>query len=136
MARTTQKGANTVDVDDRDDYDEGRNIILSLISQLRPGSDLSRITLPTFILERKSMLERILSNTPSSYLLGAPTELALAKKTPSVVEVFPHFSYPDVNFWIWVFGWRYRVILRGWQRSIGTEMERRAHWSGLALAAF
>lgn len=84
----------------------------------------------------KGMLERILSNTPSSYLLGAPTELALTRKTPSVVEVFPHFSYPDVNFWIWVFGWRYRVILRGWQRSIGTEMERRAHWSGLALAAF
>lgn len=48
------------DVDDEDDYDDGnRNIILSLIGQLRPGSDLSRITLPTFILERKSMLERI-----------------------------------------------------------------------------
>ncbi len=32
---------------------------MGIISQLRPGSDLSRITLPTFILERKSMLERI-----------------------------------------------------------------------------
>lgn len=48
------------DVDDEDEYDDGnRSIILSLIGQLRPGSDLSRITLPTFILERKSMLERI-----------------------------------------------------------------------------
>lgn len=32
---------------------------MGIISQLRFGSDLSRITLPTFILERKSMLERI-----------------------------------------------------------------------------
>lgn len=32
---------------------------MGIISQLRLGSDLSRITLPTFILERKSMLERI-----------------------------------------------------------------------------
>lgn len=32
---------------------------MGIISQLRPGCDLSRITLPTFILERKSMLERI-----------------------------------------------------------------------------
>jgi hypothetical protein len=32
---------------------------MAIISQLRPGADLSRITLPTFILEPKSMLERI-----------------------------------------------------------------------------
>lgn len=32
---------------------------MGIIAQLRLGSDLSRITLPTFILERKSMLERI-----------------------------------------------------------------------------
>lgn len=32
---------------------------MGIISQLRMGCDLSRITLPTFILERKSMLERI-----------------------------------------------------------------------------
>jgi hypothetical protein len=35
-------------------------VVLShIISQLRPGADLSRVTLPTFILEPKSMLERI-----------------------------------------------------------------------------
>lgn len=51
---------NSVDTDDIDENDEsGQNIILNIISQLRPGSDLSRITLPTFILEKKSMLERI-----------------------------------------------------------------------------
>ncbi|BFZ64702.1 Oxysterol-binding protein OBPa [Saitoella coloradoensis] len=39
--------------------DEGKNIILGIISQLRPGMDLTRVTLPTFILEPRSMLERI-----------------------------------------------------------------------------
>lgn len=34
-------------------------VLLSIISQLRPGADLSRITFPTFILEPRSMLERI-----------------------------------------------------------------------------
>ena len=48
-------------------YDEGKHskgrrylIVLShIISQLRPGADLSRVVLPTFILEPRSMLERI-----------------------------------------------------------------------------
>ncbi|KAJ7795692.1 hypothetical protein B0H14DRAFT_2918166 [Mycena olivaceomarginata] len=40
------------------DEDEG-SIILSLISQLRIGMDLSRVTFPTFVLEPRSMLERI-----------------------------------------------------------------------------
>ncbi|KAJ7051229.1 hypothetical protein C8F01DRAFT_1176332 [Mycena amicta] len=40
------------------DEDEG-SIVLSLISQLRVGMDLSRVTFPTFVLEPRSMLERI-----------------------------------------------------------------------------
>lgn len=81
-------------------------------------------------------LRRVLSHTPSSWLLGSPHRSLLARKAPSIVEVFPRFSYPDVNLWMWVFGWRYRAIQRKWEQSMGTEMERRAHWSGLALAAF
>lgn len=42
-----------------EDDDQARSILMEIISQLRPGMDLTRITLPTFILERKSMLERI-----------------------------------------------------------------------------
>ena len=38
---------------------EQGNVLQHIISQLRPGADLSRITLPTFILEPRSMLERI-----------------------------------------------------------------------------
>ncbi|EDO14753.1 hypothetical protein Kpol_354p1 [Vanderwaltozyma polyspora DSM 70294] len=59
-ANLSKNDNNAMDTDDIDEEDEsGQNIILNIISQLRPGSDLSRITLPTFILEKKSMLERI-----------------------------------------------------------------------------
>ncbi|KAJ6261779.1 hypothetical protein Dda_2578 [Drechslerella dactyloides] len=46
--------------DDTTVVDEGeKSMLLAIISQLKPGADLSRITLPTFILEPRSMLERI-----------------------------------------------------------------------------
>ncbi|CAH6718813.1 oxysterol-binding protein homolog 6 [[Candida] jaroonii] len=48
---------NTDDIDELDN--EGQSILMGIISQLRPGMDLTKITLPTFILEKKSMLERI-----------------------------------------------------------------------------
>lgn len=48
------------DTDDIDELDNnGQSILMGIISQLRLGADLSKITLPTFILEKKSMLERI-----------------------------------------------------------------------------
>lgn len=40
------------------DKDEG-NVLMALIQQLRPGMDLSKIALPTFVLEPRSLLERI-----------------------------------------------------------------------------
>lgn len=49
-----------LDTDDIDELDnEGQSILFGIIDQLKPGCDLSKITLPTFILEKKSMLERI-----------------------------------------------------------------------------
>jgi hypothetical protein len=42
-------------------FDEGnKNIILGIIDQLRKGTDLHRVTLPTFVLEPRSMCERLL----------------------------------------------------------------------------
>ncbi|KAF9243895.1 hypothetical protein BU15DRAFT_86321 [Melanogaster broomeanus] len=57
---------------------------------------------------------------------------------PSLASVFPRFSYPDVNFWIWVFGKRYREVVRGWEASIreGGSNDRRLNWSGTALNTF
>ncbi|KAI0052905.1 hypothetical protein FA95DRAFT_1181656 [Auriscalpium vulgare] len=57
---------------------------------------------------------------------------------PSLTAVFPRFSYPDVNFWIWVFGKRYRQVIRGWEASIraGGTSDRRINWTGAALTTF
>ncbi|KAF8559308.1 hypothetical protein OG21DRAFT_1503209 [Imleria badia] len=57
---------------------------------------------------------------------------------PSLASVFPRFSYPDVNFWIWVFGKRYREVVRGWEASIrdGGSNDRRLNWSGTTLNNF
>lgn len=38
--------------------------------------------------------------------------------------------------WIWVFGARYRRIVRSWASSLGGPLERSYNWSGLALGAF
>lgn len=39
--------------------DEPRSILMGIIAQLTKGMDLHRVTLPTFVLEPRSMLERI-----------------------------------------------------------------------------
>lgn len=39
--------------------DEPRSILMGIVSQLSKGTDLHRVTLPTFVLEPRSMLERI-----------------------------------------------------------------------------
>ncbi|PWN22952.1 hypothetical protein BCV69DRAFT_266465 [Microstroma glucosiphilum] len=57
-------------------------------------------------------------------------------KAPSLTSVYPRFSNTDVNFWIWVFGARYRYIVRSWASSLGGPSERTYNWSGLALGAF
>lgn len=71
---------NVEDIDEVDD--QGQSILMGIISQLRPGCDLSRITLPTFILERKSMLERITNQ------LQQPDILIKASKTKNPHERF------------------------------------------------
>ncbi|KAF1916560.1 hypothetical protein BDU57DRAFT_449403 [Ampelomyces quisqualis] len=53
-------GGDEVNKEDETVMDDAQGSMLShIISQLRPGADLSRVTLPTFILEPRSMLERI-----------------------------------------------------------------------------
>lgn len=57
---------------------------------------------------------------------------------PSLASVFPRFSYPDVNFWIWVFGKRYREVIRSWESSMreGGANDKRLNWAGTALSNF
>ncbi|KAJ1327632.1 oxysterol-binding protein-related protein 8 [Microdochium nivale] len=59
--RSSVDGSVAGDIDDDTtavDAEQG-NVLTHIISQLRPGADLSRVVLPTFILEPRSMLERI-----------------------------------------------------------------------------
>ncbi len=51
------EGASADETEELDE--ESGNILASLIGQLRIGMDLSKVTLPTFVLEPRSMLERI-----------------------------------------------------------------------------
>lgn len=85
------------------------------------------------------------------HLSPPPAATAMA---PSMTSVFPRFSYPDVNLyvrhepgrgvwdadarcsWIWVFGWRYRTIVRSWERNVHGGMAQSVNWSGMALGAF
>lgn len=71
---------NTDDIDEVDN--EGQSILMGIISQLRPGCDLSKITLPTFILEKKSMLERITN------FFQIPDILLEANKTDDSLQRF------------------------------------------------
>lgn len=77
-----------IDTDDIDEEDEkGQSIILNIISQLRPGSDLTKVTLPTFILEKKSMLERITNQLQfPNLLLDAHKELDELKRFIKIVK--------------------------------------------------
>lgn len=55
------------------DAEQG-SMLSHIIAQLRPGADLSRVTLPTFILEPRSMLERI-----TNFMAHPETLLPLTK---------------------------------------------------------
>jgi hypothetical protein len=45
---------------DEEEIEEGnRSIIMDVIGQLRSGTDFHKVTLPTFILEPRSMCERL-----------------------------------------------------------------------------
>ncbi len=39
--------------------DENKSLVWTLLKQVRPGMDLSRVVLPTFILEPRSFLEKL-----------------------------------------------------------------------------
>jgi len=68
--------------------DQG-NVLSHLVSQLRPGADLSRIVLPTFILEPRSMLERITNfMCHPEMLLHIPTIEDPVERFVSVVKFY------------------------------------------------
>ncbi|KAI0394819.1 Oxysterol-binding protein [Xylariaceae sp. FL0594] len=80
--------------------DQG-NVLTHIISQLRPGADLSRVVLPTFILEPRSMLERITNfMCHPEMLLGIPDLDDPVDRFVSVVKFYLsgwHIKPPGVK---------------------------------------
>ncbi|GFN17666.1 Oxysterol-binding protein OBPa [Aspergillus tubingensis] len=80
--------------------DQG-NVLSHIISQLRPGADLSRVVLPTFILEPRSMLERITNfMAHPETLLPMPTIDDPLERFVSVVKFYLsgwHIKPPGVK---------------------------------------
>ncbi|EJT99091.1 Oxysterol-binding protein [Dacryopinax primogenitus] len=78
------------DPDDTSLLDEKQgSIVLSLISQLRIGMDLSKIAFPTFVLEPRSMLERITDfMTHTEILFGLENESDKAVRFERVLQYY------------------------------------------------
>lgn len=49
---------------------------------------------------------------------------------PSTATIFPQFVYPDINFLIWVFGYRYRRVARM------QPADTRVNWAGMSLGHY
>ncbi|CAO3628605.1 unnamed protein product [Mucor hiemalis] len=62
--------------------DDNCSIIMGLIAQLRKGTNLSRVTLPTFVLEPRSLLEKITD------FMSHPELVVAASKTTDPVQRF------------------------------------------------
>ncbi|KDN50302.1 hypothetical protein RSAG8_01638, partial [Rhizoctonia solani AG-8 WAC10335] len=83
----------------------------------------------------QNMLEKMSSRPVAP---TAASAVFLGEGAASMTSIFPRFSIADVNLWIWVFGKRYRDVVRGWEASMaqpGTN-DKRINWSGSALNAF
>jgi hypothetical protein len=77
------------------------SVLSHIISQLRPGADLSRVVLPTFILEPRSMLERITKYVCSDlavmlWLIVIPIESFMAH--PETLLPMPTIDDPLERF--------------------------------------
>lgn len=115
---------------------------LDLISHM----DASSISSSTTPLEKITLHP---SSTPSSSptksrrgtgssIFGTSPSAVGEAHAPSLASVFPRFAYPDVNFWLWVFGWRYRRLVRLWEARAGARgsyahADRRVNWAGMAM---
>uniref|UniRef100_A0A1I7VDI8 Oxysterol-binding protein n=1 Tax=Loa loa TaxID=7209 RepID=A0A1I7VDI8_LOALO len=69
----------TVQIEDL--ADENKSLVWSLLKQVRPGMDLSKVTLPTFILEPRSFLEKLADFYYHSYVIAEQDDPLQRMKT-------------------------------------------------------
>jgi len=68
---------------------ENKSIFMTLLKQVRPGMDLSKVVLPTFILEPRSMLEKLTDfMSHSDILMRAPTLADPLERLLAVVKFY------------------------------------------------
>ncbi|SCZ93079.1 BZ3500_MvSof-1268-A1-R1_Chr6-2g08448 [Microbotryum saponariae] len=70
----------------------------------------------------------------ASTLPGTQQEIEEHPFAPSAASIFPRFSYPDINLLIYVFGFRYRRILR--YRPSAPGENARVNWAGMTLGSY
>ncbi|MCP9265696.1 OSBL5 [Dirofilaria immitis] len=77
--------------------DENKSLVWSLLKQVRPGMDLSKVTLPTFILEPRSFLEKLADFYYHSYIIAEQKPKGLKKPyNPILGETFRcKWEHPD-----------------------------------------
>ncbi|GAA6055225.1 hypothetical protein JCM3770_000723 [Rhodotorula araucariae] len=107
---------------------------------------LSHMTLPA----SPGGLETYPYDTPLGGPAGASPQGELAPFAPAEASIFPRFSYPDINFLIWLFAFRYRRLLRhsshASARPAPSDAARaparakaphsRVNWAGMSLNAY
>lgn len=92
---------------------------------------LSHMSLPqTTDVKKMISADRPYGNASQLYDLSVPpTPHALYPTlfAPSMTSIFPTFSYPDINFFIWIFGSRYRHLVKRWNDRISYDSHKRAN---------
>ncbi|SCV67851.1 BQ2448_5462 [Microbotryum intermedium] len=70
----------------------------------------------------------------ASSLPSSKEEVEKHPFAPSAASIFPRFSYPDINLLIYIFGFRYRRILR--YRPGAPGENARVNWAGMTLGSY
>ncbi|GAA5999577.1 NUDIX hydrolase [Rhodotorula paludigena] len=85
-------------------------------------------------------------DTPLGGRKGPAKQAELAPFAPAEASIFPRFSYPDINFLIWLFAFRYRRLLRHPSNASSRPTppatprpkapHSRVNWAGMSLNAY
>ncbi|GAA5933543.1 uncharacterized protein JCM15063_001343 [Sporobolomyces koalae] len=110
--------------------------LLSHMTLSRSASDLS--TYPYAV----SALDRPFDEPSATDTSRSDLSSHFASSTEA--SIFPKFSYPDINLLIYLFGWRYRRLLRSHPSSRPPTTPRlsssiptyRVNWAGMSLNAY
>ena len=88
---------------------------------------LSHMQLPQTTDVKTISADKLYGNSSQLYDLSVPPTPHTLYPTlfaPSMTSIFPTFSYPDINFFIWIFGSRYRHLVKRWNDRLSYNNSR------------